>query len=340
MSGFPSFDSFTDTFKKKAVTKGNELKKAVNSTLDQVQSNQNVQKMQQDVQHVLERATSETSKILVPMLERIYSFEILRDARNVTLKFTEAITALREKDAFNKLFDDKINASNDNEKRKAQLLALRNILAQNINVFTYNDYRNNRFFNYEYILLILKNRLAVLRDIQGSIQGGEGRLGKLLDALKMDNTLKEYITGATRTKPKLTPLDLDESFFHALNDILLNFIGGKKQNQESDEESDKESSKQHEGLQTIINLFEGLQDQDKKKQIKIDVQNSVNELSGDPDRAKYIQTLMNNLKGLTSEQIGQVNDSAQLLLPKTPGGTRRNKTNQKKRKSSKRKTRK
>jgi len=314
----------------RAIDKGKE---AAKSTLEKVKSNKNVQEISEQVKKVLEDSTD----FLKPILEKVSEIPELVKANNLKVKFTKAITALRKKEAFNQLFDDEINASDKDEIRKTQLLALRNILAQNINVFTYNDYRNNRFFNYEYILLILKNRLAVLRDIQGSIQGGEGRLGKLLDALKMDNTLKEYITGATRTKPKLTPLDLDESFFHALNDILLNFIGGKKQNQESDEESDKESSKQHEGLQTIINLFEGLQDQDKKKQIKIDVQNSVNELNGDPDKAKYIQTLMNNLKGLTPEQIGQVNDSAQLLLPKTPGGTRRNKTNQKKRKSSKRK---
>ena len=312
MPGFHSLDSFTDTFKKKAVTKGNELKKAVNSKLDQVQSNQNFQKMQQDVQHVLERATSETSKILVPMLERIYSFEILRDARNVTLKFTEAITALREKDAFNKLFDDKINASNDNEKRKAQLLALRNILAQNINVFTYNDYRNNRFFNYEYILLILRNRLAVLRDIQGSIQGSEGKLVRLLEALKMDNTLKEYILGTTETKPKPPLLKLADSFFGDLTVILINFTESKETNGEPG------------GLQTIIHLFEQLKNNDNDEKIKTQIQKSVIGLN-EKDRSR----VMEFLKKIEEQNSTNNNNKS--------GGTRRNKTNQKKRKSSKRK---
>ena len=316
-------------------------KKAANITLDKVKeaakSSQTVQNIAQNAQNVLEGVTNTTSDLLVPILDSVYRIEILKDAHKVTLKFTEAIAALREKEAFNELFDKEINASNKDEIKKTQLLALRNILAQNINVFTYNDYRNNSFFNYEYILLILRNRLAVLEDIKGSIQGNEGRLGRLLEALKMDNTLKEYILGNTTTEPKPTSLELTDSFFDGLTDILINFIRGKKPNQESD----KESGKQHEGLQTIINLFEGLQDQDKKKKIKIDVKNSANELSEDPDKAKDIQTLLDNVKRLTPEQIGQLNDSAQQLLePKTPGGTRRNKTNQKKRKSSKRKTRK
>ena len=312
-----SFASLTNNLRQGTEAAKKAAKEAAKSTLEQVKSNQNVQQISQKVNKVLEG----TSDFFTPLLEKVLEIPEIKDLTELNQKFTKVITILRKKEAFNQLFDDKINASYKDETRKTQLLALRNILAQNINVFTYNDYRNNRFFNYEYILLILKNRLAVLEDIQGSIQGDEEKLDRLLKALKMDNTLKEYILGNTTTEPNLTPLDLDESFFHALNDILLNFIGGQKQNQESGEESDKKSGKQREGLQTIIKLFEEIKKTDTNAKIKTAIQNSVDEL--DKENAEKVMTFIKEI------QTSSTNN--------TPGGTRRNKTNQKKRKSSKRK---
>jgi len=302
----------------RAIDKGKE---AAKSTLEKVKSNKNVQEISEQVKKVLEDSTD----FLKPILEKVSEIPELVKANNLKVKFTKAITALRKKEAFNQLFDDEINASDKDEIRKTQLLALRNILAQNINVFTYNDYRNNRFFNYKYILLILKNRLAVLEDIKGSIQDKEdkedeeGRLDRLLKALKMDNTLKEYILGNTTTEPKptalgnkITPLILADSFFHGLNDILINFT---EPNGESKEAG---------GLQTIIKLFEDLTVHETKEVIKTKIQKSVDELN-----EKDMPRVMELIKEITEKNSTNNNI--------TPGGTRRNKTNQKKRKSSKRK---
>jgi len=288
-----------------AINQGTE---AAKNKLEQVQSNQTFQKITQGVQ----RVANDTSDFLTPLLERVLEIPEIKELAELKQKFTKVITILREKEAFNQLFDDEINAPDNNEIRKTQLLALRNILAQNINVFTYNDYRNNRFFNYEYILLILRNRLAVLRDIQGSIQGSEGKLVRLLEALKMDNTLKEYILGTTETKPKPPLLKLADSFFGDLTVILINFTESKETNGEPG------------GLQTIIHLFEQLKNNDNDEKIKTQIQKSVIGLN-EKDRSR----VMEFLKKIEEQNSTNNNNKS--------GGTRRNKTNQKKRKSSKRK---